>query len=315
MNNNNILNYDHAIYAVDCHYLRPQLAAVHLIVERGRVVVADTATHTGIPYILAAMQALELPLTGVDYIFLSHVHLDHAGGAGALMQLFPEARLIVHPRGVRHMADPTRLFASAQTVYGVEETFRLYGDPVPIDPARIIAAADGYSFDLAGRTMMCLDTPGHANHHLCLLDTRSNCLFTGDSFGMSYRELDVDSRAAVIPSISPTQFDPALMHDSVERILAHRPPALYLPHFGRVRDIPRLGSDLRRLIDAHLAAAECERDSGPDREERIHARLWRLMAEEANHQGWRVSDAEWQAVIAPHMKINAQGLEHWLSTQ
>lgn len=305
-------SYAHGIHAVDSGYIRPQLAAVHLIVERGRVAVVDTASNACVPRVLEALQTLGLSPASVDYVFLTHVHLDHAGGAGAMMRAFPDARLIVHPRGARHMADPTKLFAAVQEVYGAEEAHRLYGDPLPITVERIREAGDGFSFDLAGRALICLDTPGHARHHLCLLDSRSGCLFTGDIFGMSFRELDVDGRPSIIPTSSPTQFEPDVMHASVDRILAHRPPAVYLTHFAEVRDVARLGGELHRLIDAHVAIAERERDSGPERGARILDGLWALMEAEAARQGWRLPAAQWREVLRMDIEINAQGLDYWL---
>ena len=307
-----LLSYEHGIHALDAGYIRPLLAAIHLIVENGRVAVVDTANNAALPRVLAALQTLNLSPANVDYVFLTHVHLDHAGGAGALMQAFPEARLVVHPRGARHMADPTKLFAAVQAVYGAAEAHRLYGDPLPVAENRILVAEDGYSFDLGGRTLVCLDTPGHARHHLCLLDTRSGCLFTGDIFGLSFRELDVEGRPSVIPTTTPTQFEPDVMHQSVDRILAHRPPALYLTHFAEVRDVVRLSGELHRLIDAHVAIAERERDSGPERGARILAGLWTLMETEAARQGWRLAADQWRAVLEMYIVLNAQGLDYWL---
>lgn len=228
------------------------------------------------------------------------------------MQAFPEARLIVHPRGVRHMADPTKLFAAVQAVYGDAEAHHLYGELLPAHMDRIISARDGFEFDLGERTLVCLDTPGHARHHLTLHDPRSHSLFTGDIFGLSFRELDVDGRPSVIPTTSPTQFEPEVMHQSVDRILACQPEALYLTHFSRVGDVQRLGSDLHRLIEAHLAVAERERDSGPDREARILAGLWALMDAEAIRQGWRLAPEQWREVLGMDLELNAQGLDYWL---
>jgi glyoxylase-like metal-dependent hydrolase (beta-lactamase superfamily II) len=307
-----LLRYPHGIHAFDAGYIRPRLVAIHLIVENGRVAVVDTASNACVPRALEALQALGLAPASVDYVFLTHVHLDHAGGAGAMMQAFPEARLVVHPRGARHMADPSKLFAAVQAVYGAAEAHRLYGDLLPVPENRILVAGDGYSFDLAGRTLVCLDTPGHARHHLCLLDTRGGCLFTGDIFGLSFRELDADGRPSVIPTTTPTQFEPEVMHQSVDRILGYRPDAVYLTHFAEVRDVARLGGDLHRLIDAHVAVAERERDSGPERAGRILNGLWALMDAEATRQGWRLPPEQWREVLESDIELNAQGLDYWL---
>lgn len=308
-----LLRYDHGIYALDSGYIRPQLAALHLIVEQGRVIIIDTASHTSLPRVLEALRLLDLTPASVDYVFLTHIHLDHAGGAGVMMQAFPEARLVVHPRGATHMANPTKLFAAVQAVYGAAEADRLYGEPTPVSADRIIAAGEGYTIHLAGRSLICLETPGHARHHLCLQDTHSNGLFTGDIFGLSFRELDVDGRPSILPTTTPTQFDPTAMHHSVDRILGQHPAVVYLTHFARVGDVPRLGRDLHRLIDAHVAVAERERGAGPDREARILTGLWALMDAEAARQGWRLAREQWQEVLRSDIELNAQGLHDWLN--
>jgi len=307
-----LLRYDHGIYALDSGYLRPQLAAIHLIVEQGRVVIIDTASYTSRARVVDALHVLGLTPASVDYVFLTHIHLDHAGGAGVLMQTFPDARLVVHPRGVAHMADPTKLFAAVRAVYGAAEADRLYGEPTPVPADRIIAAGEGFTLELAGRPLVCWDTPGHARHHLCLWDPRSSGLFTGDIFGLSFRELDVDGRPSILPTTTPTQFDPAAMHHSVDRILRQQPAAVYLTHFARVGEVQRLGGDLHRLIDAHIAIAERERDAGPDREARILEGLWALMDAEAERQGWQLGWEQWREVLRADIELNAQGLHHWL---
>ncbi len=306
-------SHEPGIYAYDAHFLRPGLAAVHLVVERGRVAVVDAATTACLPRALAALRALNLSPDRVDYVFLTHVHLDHAGGAGAMMRVFPEARLVVHPRGARHMADPAQLFAAVQDVYGAEEAHRLYGAPLPVPADRIVAATDGHALDLGGRTLVCLDTPGHARHHLSLLDTRGGGIFAGEAFGISLRELDVAGRPSIWPAVAPTQFDPAALRASVARILSHRPPALYLAHFGRIGDAPRLGDDLLRLLDGQVALAERERDAGPDRGARLLAGLRAQADAEAARQGWPLAAGPLHAPLDGFLELGAQALDGWLA--
>src|SRR5262249_17777750 len=191
----------------------------------------------------AALSQKNLSVDAVDYVILTHVHLDHAGGAGALMRELPNARAVVHPRGVRHMIDPSQLIAGATAVYGAEEIDRSYGTLVPIPAERIITADDGHAVDLAGRELLCIDTPGHARHHLSVWDARSRAFFPGDTFGLSYREFDTDQGAFILPTTTPVQFDPAALHASIERMLSYGPEQMFLTHYSRVSDLPRLARD------------------------------------------------------------------------
>lgn len=303
--------YPQGVYAVDAEYVRPTLAAVHLVVEKGRVAVVDTGAANAVEPVLEALVGLGLGPGAVDWVWLTHVHLDHAGGAGALLARCPGARLAVHPRGARHMIDPSRLWAGAAAVYGEDEVRRLYGDPLPIAPERVVEAHEGLGLDLAGRPFVFLDTPGHARHHVCIWDERSRGFFTGDTFGLSYRELDVDGRPSVFPTTTPVQFEPEALHASIDRLLAYRPEAMYLTHFGRVGEVPRLAADLHRLIDAHVAVALAAAP-GPERHARLRAGLSELLRAEALRQGWRLPEDALLALFDTDLELNAQGLGVWL---
>lgn len=309
-----LINHDHGIYAIDALYVRPQLVAIHLIVEQGRAAFFDTGTRHSLPQVLAALATLGLSPESVDYVIPSHVHLDHAGGAGAMMAAFPKATLVVHPRGARHLIDPAKLLAGATAVYGAAAVRELYGELLPVPAARVREAADGMVLDLAGRALTLFDTPGHARHHICLQDGRTGHLFTGDMFGLSYRELDVDGRPSVIPTTTPVQFDPPAMHASLDRLLALRPAAIYPTHFSRVGDVPRLGADLKRQIDDLVTLARRAQARGSDG---LHGRLrdgvTALLLAEKHRQGWRLDDAALLELLEVDIELNAQGLGVWLA--
>lgn len=307
--------YDDGIYAFDSGYVRPLLASIHLIVENGRAAFVDTGNNGSLPVALAALDQLGLSPDCVDYVILTHIHLDHAGGAGAMMRAFPHARLVVHPRGARHMADPSKLIEGASAVYGVDEVRRLYGEVLPIAVERIVEASHGFALDLAGRQLTCLDTPGHARHHICLIDGRSGDLFTGDTFGLSYRELDTDGRQFIFPTTTPIQFDPQALHASIDLIMSHRPQALYLTHFSQVRDVAAKASQLHRLIDAHVDIARRESDSGEQKVSRIRAGLADLLLAEARLFACRLSDDAILDVFAADLDLNAQGLAYWVERE
>jgi hydroxyacylglutathione hydrolase len=303
-----LISWPDGIHAVDAGYVRPGLAAVHLIVEAGRVAVVDTAHNAALPRFLGALAELGLAPEAVDYVILTHVHLDHAGGAGAYMTSLPNAKLVVHPRGARHMIDPAQLFAGAGTVYGEKNARLLYGEIVPVPAERVIEVADGEIFLLAGRPLQCLHTPGHAKHHLCLWDEKACVCFTGDTFGIAYRELTVDGRPFLIPATTPTQFDPEPLKTSIRRLLALKPEAMYLTHFSRVDNVRQMGEELLRRIDDFAALAEAAPGTGAARKTAIHSAIKHYLRAEAPVMRWE----KLEPVLDVDMELNAQGLAWWL---
>ena len=307
-------DYGNGIIAFDAGYVRPILAAIHMIVENGRVAFVDSGSNDALHNALAALEKAGLPVSAVDYVFLTHIHLDHAGGAGAMMAAFPNARLVVHPRGARHMAEPSKLVAGVKAVYGESYVERVYGEIRPIAAERIIEVPDGTEIDLAGRNLLCLDTPGHARHHICIVDKKSGGIFTGDTFGLSYRELDVEGRQFLFPTTTPTQFEPDEMRRSVERLLSFKPDAMYLTHYGRLDEVDAQGSALLRRLDAVVALALAEKGVGSTRHERIREAMTEYLLREIYAHGCELPEADLLAIWETDLELNAQGLGVWLDS-
>lgn len=312
---NYINDYGLGIYAIDSGCGRPLLDAVHLLVEGGRAALIDTAMNSGVPRVLAALTGLGLKPEQVDYVILTHIHLDHAGAAGMLMSLLPQAKLVVHPRGSRHMADPAKLLAGTVAVYGADAVHRMYGEILPVPASRIVEAQHGQTIDLNGRELLLLDTPGHARHHICIRDSRSGHIFSGDTFGLSYREFDRDNRCFIFPTTTPIQFDPQALHHSIDMLMGYSPAAIYLTHFSQVTDIPRLAGDLHRLIDAHVELALRQCDTGAARHEKLKKGVIEIVQEEAALQNWGLQGDELLKLLSMDIELNAQGLGCWLDAR
>ncbi|HZX77144.1 MBL fold metallo-hydrolase [Lysobacter sp.] len=305
----------HGIVTIDTGFQRPHFDAAYLIVENGRAAFIDCGTQHSIPAMLDALASHGLGPQDVDWLILTHVHLDHAGGAGALMRQLPNATLAVHPRGAPHMIDPERLVAGATAVYGEEEIARSYGDIAPVPAQRVRELADGDVVELAGRPLLCVHTPGHAKHHLCVWDTRSRCWFTGDTFGLSYREFDnADGAPFVIPTTSPVQFEPEPLKQSIRTMLAREPHGMYLTHYGRVGDVRRLADDLRVQIDEMVRLAR-QAQERPDRHEWLVEQLTHLYVGRVRAHGAPLGAEQVRELLAIDIELNAQGLEIWASRE
>jgi len=302
---------EHGIHIIDTGLVRPQFDAAYLIVENGRVAFIDCGTHYAIPHMLAALEQAGLTAEAVDWLILTHVHLDHAGGAGELMTHLPNARLVVHPRGARHMIDPSVLWAGASAVYGESVMTQTYGRMMPVPAERVIEAADEHVVDLAGRALRCLDSPGHAKHHITIHDARANVCFTGDVFGLSYRDFDTAAGPFILPTTSPVQFDPPALHASIDRLVALQPAAMYLTHYGRVENVAKLAADLHVQIDAMVELARAA-DGQADRHAAMIEALTDLYAARAKAHGWDGSRERLVELLGMDIELNAQGLGIWL---
>lgn len=297
------------IHCIDTGMQRPGFDAAWLLVDSGRAAFIDCGTSHSVPLLLQALEATGLPPEAVDWLVLTHVHLDHAGGAGALLEHLPRARLLVHPRGAPHMIDPARLVAGATAVYGRAEMARTYGRLVPVAAARVVVANDGDRIRVGSRELLCADTPGHARHHICLFDAHSASWFTGDTFGIAYRELEGAQGRFIIPSSSPVQFEPEALKASIARLMAAQPQAMHLTHYGTVHQPAPLAAALCEQIDAMVALALAS-TPGPDRQAMLEQALAGYYGQRAERAGLERTAA--LQALAIDITLNAQGLVCWL---
>jgi glyoxylase-like metal-dependent hydrolase (beta-lactamase superfamily II) len=298
---------DHGITVVDTGFVRPRFDASFLLVENGRAAFIETGPNSAVPRLLATLAALGLERDAVDYVIPTHVHLDHAGGAGLLMHELPRAKLVIHPRGARHMIDPSVLMEGVRAVYGDEVAARDYGELVPIPAERVITTTDGMVIELGGRPLRFADTPGHARHHHCIWDEASRGWFTGDTFGIVYPEL----QPYIVPACAPVQFDQAALHKSVERLLAQQPEFMYLTHFGAVRNAEALALQYMAQVDAMAEAARAL-VGAPGRHEQLKRAFGDIYIAELRRSGSTASEDFLRGILATDIELNAQGLGTWL---
>jgi glyoxylase-like metal-dependent hydrolase (beta-lactamase superfamily II) len=301
------------ICCIDTDYMRPGLAACYLIESEGEATFIDTGTSLATPLLLQVLEDKGIAPEQVRYVIPTHVHLDHAGGAGALMQHLPQAEMVIHPFGARHMIDPSKLAAGATAVYGEEAFKRNFGELIPIDQSRVVEAPDGLSLRLGSRKLLCLDTPGHARHHICIYDDQSQGIFTGDTFGLSYREFDTAAGPFLLATSTPIQFDPEAWHQTIDRLMALSPQVIYLTHYCAVKEPARLAQMLRdsldRFTDIALAA---DAEPGRERTEQMRSNLQHWLLERLDQHGCDLPRAEVERLIAMDLELDAQGLEVWL---
>ncbi len=299
------------ITAIDTDYVRPKLAASHLVVDGGRAAFVDTGTTHSVPNLLAALELKGIDRAAVDWVLATHVHLDHAGGAGALMRELPNARCAVHPRGARHLVEPSKLIAGSIAVYGEARYRELYGEIVPIDASRIFESWDGAAITLGKRRLELIHTPGHALHHYCVVDRGHELIFTGDTFGLSYRDFDVDGREFIIPTTTPVHFDPEALCRSVDRIMSYAPRSVFLTHYAEVRDLGRLAREMKERVVAYVDLAIRYRDA-PDRSAKLRHGMFAMIATWLDAHGFPRDDGLRHRLLDDDVELNCQGLEHWL---
>ncbi len=299
------------ITAIDVDLMRPRLAAAHLVVDGGRAAFVDTGTTYSVPTLLAVLEAKGLAPADVDWVLVTHVHLDHAGGAGALMRELPNARCAVHPRGARHLADPAQLIAGSRKVFGEDRFDALYGALVPIPESRLFVAEDGARIRLGRRELELIHTPGHALHHYCIADAANALIFSGDTFGLSYRDLDVDGRAFIFPTTTPVHFDPEALCRSVDRLMSYRPQSIFLTHYAEVTELERLARELKERVFAYTDLALRWRDA-PDRAHKLRHDMFAMMGSWLDAHGYPRDDGKRHWAVDNDVELNCQGLEVWL---
>ena len=307
--NANVMNVVGGISVIDSEYYSKDFAAIYLIRQKNKVTIIETGTNYSVPLVKEALSQIGLSFSAVSFIIPTHVHLDHAGGAGLLMKQCQNATLVVHPRGARHLIDPSKLVSGAEAVYGKEKFKEYYGEIIPIDANRVIEAGDNFILDFDGRELRFIDTPGHARHHFCVWDKVTKSMFTGDTFGISYRDLDHHDDIYILPSTSPVQFDPESLIQSINRIMEFKPERVCLTHFSAIKPTKKAVNKLIESIHfvSDLAIKHADKN---DAESTIYNNMMDYFLEGLNEIGFQNNDLSKER-LSLDVQINTQGLIYW----
>lgn len=283
-----------------------ELNAVYVLASREPTLI-EAAPEADGAVVNSALRRLGIGPGDLAHIVLTHVHMDHAGGAGELLQHFPRARVWIHERGASHLVDPTKLIASTERTYGRDRRVRLFGDMTPCDASRVQPLRDGDAIDLGDRTLQVIATPGHASHHVAIFDGSSGAMWTGEAIGSFLPWAPVYR-----PALPPPEVDLEAFHASIEAMRAGHPSTLLTSHFGPTPGVEaafeaaavtteRWAEAVRRVLDADPDA------SLADAEDALRA----LAADEL-----RTNMADLEAVIDRYdalgsIAMNAAGLTRY----
>jgi len=302
------------ITLIDSGYMQSDIAAIYLLEQGGQCAIIETGTSHSVPRVLDVLRGKNLKPEDVAYVIPTHVHLDHAGGAGELMHHCPNAKLVIHPYGARHMIDPAKLEAGTKAVYGEARFRALYGTLRPVDQHRIIEAPDEFSLDFNGRELSFLDTPGHARHHFCVVDKHSQGIFTGDTFGLAYPQLaSPKGTPFIFATTTPVQFDPDALINSIDRLMSLQPQRIYLTHFGMIKPTAGVVKQLKDSIQAFVSIALENKALKQGRVEAIQQGLNNYLLKALEKSGCKQEPDYCKNMLGNDILLNAQGLDVWLS--
>jgi glyoxylase-like metal-dependent hydrolase (beta-lactamase superfamily II) len=288
---------------------REGMACSYLVEQDGQAALVDTGTAWVAPLILELLDEKGIDRESVKYVIPTHVHLDHAGGAGQLMAALPNATLVIHPFGARHMIDPSKLQAGATAVYGEDRFRESYDTLLPIPEQRVVEMTDGMVLDLNGRKLEIYDTPGHAKHHLAVWDPVAQGFFTGDVFGNAYPELSVGERRYITPVTSPVQLEPEKWHASIRKLLSHNPRRMFLTHYGQLENPAQYEQQLHEDLDAYVEMVSSMPAEG--RYEKLHGMIRDYHRKRVHQHGSDATDELIDYIIGSDNELCAQGLDIW----
>ena len=278
------------------------------LIRGSRPCLIETGSALSAPVVIEELASLGIGTGDLATIVVTHIHLDHAGGVGDLARAFPQATVVVQERGARHLADPAKLVASARRVFG-SEMDRLFGELQPTEAERIVAITDVGSVDLGdGRSLETFHNPGHASHHIGLVDSLSGDLYTGDAAGVY-----VQQTAQVRPATPPPEFDLNLTLTSLQRMRDVQATRLLFSHFGPVRNVADVLAESEAELRYWVEGVRLARTTSPDLD---HAIAMVKDRDRERHQAFYEDPSvagSFEALSS--IAANVVGISRWLDQQ
>jgi glyoxylase-like metal-dependent hydrolase (beta-lactamase superfamily II) len=280
--NKKLIDLGNRIHLIDGYDLGLPSRTGTYVINEVELTLVETGPSMSVPYILNGLKELNLDPRDVKYIIVTHIHLDHAGGAGLLLQHCPNAKVVVHPKGARHLIDPSRLILGAKAVYG-EDFERLFDPIIPIPEDKVMIKEDGETLLLSNNCKLTFyHTRGHADHHFSIYDPISNGIFTGDTVGVRYDQ--IKEFEFYLPSTSPNQFRPAEMQDSLNKIVNElKVDRIYFGHFSVSTNPKEVFEQINYWLPKFMEVGEAVFEIGDDHEV-LSNELLALIKDYLNHK-------------------------------
>ncbi len=305
------------VYLIDGFDLGMEERTGSYVLKEQEITLIETSASPSIPHILSGLSSLEISPEEIKYVIVTHIHLDHSGGAGLLLEHCPNAKVVVHKKGARHLANPSRLIASAKAVYG--EKFNSLFDPIlPIPEDRLLIKNDQETLKISDNCELTFyDTPGHANHHFSIYHPNIAGIFTGDTAGIYYPQLKRLGIEFYIPTTSPNQFDPDKMLQSINVFKSLNAERLFFGHFGMSENPIETYNQVEAWLPVFISVAQSAFDEAVDFEARTRLaskRLFQKLKEDLLLRGLKEEDPIFE-ILALDLEISSMGLIDYLSKQ
>ena len=297
----------HEVFQIDTRMAGYDGITAGYLIRGDRPCLVETGTAPSAPVVRDALAALGIGPGDLATVVVTHIHLDHAGGAGDIAAMFPAAQIVVHQRGARHLADPSKLMAGARMVYG-RALERLFGVLSPVPAERIVALDDTGTVDLGGgRRLDSHYSPGHAKHHVGLVDSDTGDLYTGDAAGVY-----LPDTGDVRPATPPPDFDMATALASIRKFAALRPTRLMFSHYGPVGQVSETLDRSAEEINVWVEETRRARAAGLDLDHAV------AMVRDRTRDRYAAASLDTDPALAERferissVRGSVEGIMHWL---